>query len=477
MTAAIRELAITVLPEYAQSDGVASVLDRLALAGATGLTTSPYVVAEAAEGTGLREPPIDGGAGKGRLLDRALWGKREVWMNAASSFTPDPALYDGLAYRPPEADAVTEASGAVVGDFLDAARARGLETWMQIQAAIPPCHRVQFGGPVEGDAPLMPDGRPRPGRVDNNASLAAPGLRAYLRAYLTDLCRAYPQVDGFKFDWPEYPAYHFDALLFDFNPAAAPFAAPLGLDFEGLRKGVLAFLAELSDGSIRRRRIALDDAENFRDSLLAAYPVLGDLLAFRAAIVADYGRFLREALDEASGGRCAMFLQTFPPPFDRLNGFDPEAMAPLCDMIGVKFYTMHWPMIERDYLGALQSRGDFAPEAVAPVLARLLALAPPGARQEDAIRYPEPHEPHPGPSEAITAKMKAARAAIPEGTRVCGISHGYGPTDDVLRRLRAVAAGADGEVHLNRFGYLADDKLEGIGALVSESPATHNPVQ
>ena len=227
--APLRELGITVLPEYIQSDGIEGVLRNIRdIARATSVTTSPYVVTEAAPGTGEREPPIDGGAGKDRLLDRPLWGKRDVWMTASCSYTPDAARYAGLAYRPPATDAATARDGHLVGEFLTAAKARGMETWIQVQAAIPPGHRVQFGRPNPGDRSLLPDGTAFDARVDRNASLAAPDLRAYMRAFVADLCAAYPQADGFKFDWPEYPAYHFEALFFDFNPAAAPYAARAG---------------------------------------------------------------------------------------------------------------------------------------------------------------------------------------------------------------------------------------------------------
>ena len=468
MTAPIIELGITVMPEYVQSDGVSAVIEKVAdVAHATSVTTSPYVVARAAEGVGHREPPIDGGAGKDRLLDRPLWGEREVWMTAASSFVPEAGLYSGLDYHPPEANAVTEESGALVGAFLDAARARGLETWMQIQAAIPPCHRVQFGGPTDADRPLLPDGSAVANRVDNNASLAAEPLRRYIEAFIGDLCRAYPQVDGFKFDWPEYPAYHAESLFFDFNPAAARFAPPLGLKFETLRKGCLAFLDDLSNGGMRGKRIALDDWAGFRESLFSVYPVLSDLVEFRTAIVADYGRFLHETVDRASGGRCRVFLQTFPPPLNTLTGFDLARMGAHCDMIGVKFYTMHWPMIERNYLDALASRTDFAPHEIARALSVLLSLSPRADRAPESIRYPEPDEPHLVDSADLTAKMRLARTEAPAGVRLCGITHGYGPLADTVRRLEAVAEGANGAIHVNRFGYLSDDKLEAIGARVA----------
>ncbi len=455
------DLGITVMPEYAQSEGVDRVLDNIhGLARAGSLTTSPYVAALSPEGVGHREPPSDGGLGKKRLLDRQLWGQRELWMTAAPSFRPNPAFYEGLSYRPPEPDALTDDQGAVVGQLVDAAKARGMEVWMQIQAATPPCYRVQFGAPTAQDEPLLPSGKPRPGRVDRNASLASSALRDYVRAITRDLCRAYPQIDGLKYDWPEYPVYHFDALFFDFNPAMAPHAARLGLDLNQLAKETQTFLAELGNGAVRRKAIALDDFGSFRESLLAAYPCLGDLVALRRAVVTDFASFLRETVDEASDGKCRLFLHAFPPPLNIATGLAPAAVAPHCDAIGVKFYTMHWPLIEADYLDALATRGDFSPVAVARALSRLLCLSPDQPRQVADIRYPEPQEAHAAGNAAIRHKIDTARTAA-GATPVWGMSHGYGPTDDVMRRFRALGKGP---VQMNRYAYLSDEKLAALGA-------------
>ncbi|MCG6884426.1 MAG: hypothetical protein LJE62_11800 [Silicimonas sp.] len=457
-------LGVTVMPEYIQSEGISPVLDRLqGLARAGSVTTSPYVAAEAAPGQGEREPPGDAGKGSGRLLDRPLWGKREVWMETASSFRPDPTLYRDLEYRPPEANALTDASGSLVGAFLDEAVARGMETWLQVQAAIPPGHRVQFGGPLPGDEPLLPNGTPGGPRVDRNVSLGSRRLRDYMRAFISDICRNYPQADGIKFDWPEYPVYTFESLFFDFNPSIAPIGRAVGTDLATLARGTSEVLHDLGSAAIRQKRIALDNLDTFLASLIDSYPVLAELLALKAAVVEDYARFLRETLDAASDGRKRMFLQSFPPPLNRATGLDFARAGAVADVVGVKLYTMHWPLIEAGYIAALQSRADIAPDSAARVISRLLALSPDVERRAGAIRYPEPDEVHPAASADLAAKIVDARNELPATVELVAISHGYGPVADVARRARAVIDARPDAVHVNRYCYLSDEKLRAIG--------------
>ena len=91
---------VTVMPEYFQNEGVENVVARLAAAKVDMIATSPYVMEPADEKTGSREPPVDAGAGSVRLLDRTLWGKRELFVKTAPSFAPDKKLYEGLRYQP-----------------------------------------------------------------------------------------------------------------------------------------------------------------------------------------------------------------------------------------------------------------------------------------------------------------------------------------------------------------------------------------
>ena len=171
----MRDVGITIMPEFFQNEGVDAVLDNVVRrAGATAVATSPYVMEPARPEEGSREPPADAGAGKVRLLDRLLWGRRELWVRTAPSYAPDLSLYSGLRYQPARPDDLTSRDGDVVAKAVRSAKARGLQVQLQVQAAIPPGYRVQFGGPLDEDRPRLPDGSSPGERVDNNGSLASP---------------------------------------------------------------------------------------------------------------------------------------------------------------------------------------------------------------------------------------------------------------------------------------------------------------
>ncbi len=144
-----------VLPEFFQNEGVEAVLDNLQQrAGATAIATSPYVMAPAADGEGGREPPIDGGAGSVRVLDRPIFGRTALQgAHRAELGAGCHRCTPGLRYRPPVVDALTRRRARIVADAVDAAKRRGLTVHLQVMAAIPPGVRVQFGGPIDEDRP------------------------------------------------------------------------------------------------------------------------------------------------------------------------------------------------------------------------------------------------------------------------------------------------------------------------------------
>jgi hypothetical protein len=459
-----RDLGIVVFPEFFQTEGVEQVLDNLQQrTKLTAIATSPYVMRPATEADGGREPPIDGGAGTVRLLDRALWGRRELFVKTSVAFEPDRALYSGLRYQPPSPDDHTRSSGGIVRTALDLARRRGLRTYLQVQAAIPPGYRVQFGGPEPDDEPLLFDGTVVRDRLDKNGSLASPHIRDYTAALLKDLARAYPDVDGFHIDWPEYPPYTLDSAFLDFGEHARIAAARLGFDFETMRRDSARLYNWLSRG------MTFDELARFGEpetklaaiqSALADHPGVAMACDFKARLAVECVAQLRAAVPGKK-----IVLRSFPPPWSQISGFSYPDMAPVSNAICVKLFTMHWPMMVNSWtMRMLRDNSALAARlAVANVCACVFDLGTSPESHGAAIaEYPGPDSPHPVDASAMQRKLAFATKSAGR-TPVYAMAHGYGPLADFTDRLRVAWSAADRKVWINRYGYLSDEKLDAAG--------------
>jgi hypothetical protein len=459
-------VGVTVLPEYLQVESVEAVLDRLQAAGVTAVTTSPYVMELADEKTGSREPPIDAGAGSVRLLDRALWGQRELWVRTSPSFEPDRSLYHGLRYQPTEPDDLTARDGQIIDAFIDAAHDREMQVFFQFQAAIPPGYRVQFGGPQEEDRPRLPDGRIPDRRVANNGSLASPHVIDYAVALTRDLCRRYPSLDGIRYDWPEYPPYLLDDWFYDFGEHARHAATAVGADFEAMQNAAGTLYTRLhgglTDDDLNR---CLDTESSAQDWiwLTGQEADIGAWLEFKATLVDQVLARFRSAMTEACGEHLAMVPNTFPPPWNQASGFDFGRASRHSQGFCVKLYGMHWGMMVRfyaDQLGAANPGLD--PQRLLAAIIRLLGVADPNDPVDPASwRYPDPDQPHPGGLQAQLKKIKVAQAAA-GGTPVYTLAHGYGPIEDFRKRLQVARDASPHGVWFNRYGYLGDEKLSAM---------------
>lgn len=460
-----RDIGIIVFPEFFQTEGVDGALDNIQRrANPSAIATSPYVMRPSDHANGGREPPIDGGLGTVRLLDRALWGKRELFVQTSVAYEPIGKFYEGLRYQPPQPDVHTAKNGSVVAAAISAARKRGLKAYLQVQAAIPPGYRVQFGGPLPDDEPTLFDGRRATDRLDKNGSLASPHILSYTIALLKDLAASYPTIDGFHIDWPEYPPYTLDSAFLDFSPHVADAAQRYNFDFDRMRQDTARFHSWLTRDMTRGELAAIADTSTRTAELariLAGYPGVGDAIRLRNRLVVDFVRELRRAVPGKE-----VLLRSFPPPWTAISGFDFGEVAAHVDAISVKLFTMHWPMMVGSWAARLlrdnPALGTLA--ETGPLVAQVFDLCDAPSRFGSAIsQYPDSETPHPVDRAAQVRKIAAARSAC-GATPVYALAHGYGPAQDFGGRLRAAFEAADGRVWVNRYGYLSDAKLDLIGA-------------
>lgn len=463
-------VGMTVMPEDFQVEGIDNVLGALRKrAGVTAVATAPYVMAPSDAQHGVREPPIDAGAGKVRLLDRPLWGKRELYVTTAPSFVPNPKLYAGMKYRPSEANELTRREGGIVRDFIRMARHRGFRTYFQIEAAIPPGYIVQSGGPLPEDRPLLPNGKAPARRVGNTTSLAAEEMRRYSNALIVDLCQQYPEIDGIRPDWPEYPQYLLDDAFLDFSPAAQNAAERLGFSFDRMRKDTSELYSYVLG------RLTNRDLETFLAGDGGRFALLGtardhagflELCRFKAMLVDELLAGFRRSLDRNK----ELVPNAFPPPFTIASGMDYSLAAKHSSGISVKLYTMHWPMIVRFYGDALlaANRG-LSDHLLAAALVRLMDIADDAGLPRIAdYAYPDPDTPHPVGREAQARKIHQAQTDA-GSTPVYALVHGYGPVADFKQRLKVAWEASNGRIWINRYGYLTDEKLDAIGEVTSRA--------
>lgn len=472
---AIEALGVTIMPEWFACEGIEAVLDRVQHLGATAIATSPYVMEVGSSDDGGREPPADGEAGKVRPLDRDLWGRRELWVRTAPAFVHDRARYEGLRYQPLPPTPLTFAQHDLIDRVCAAAAARGIAVYLQVMAASPPGYRVQFAQGHIDDQCFGPEGPAHRDRVDRNASLASPHVAAYVAALAAELAARFPGARGIRLDWPEYPPYDLRSALFDFNPAMLALLEQRGVDPVRLRtqvmawtKGVCAAATAAAARGPAAVQTALSSAE--WDALTTEHGSLAALFAAKKAAARALLAQVRVALDTVPGPRRRLEPQFFPPPFQHISGGPLDALDGIADAIGIKLYTMHWPMLARYWARDLIGNADAARlDAVTAAVAALFGLTDGLDHDGRALRYPEPHEAHPAGAIAQHDKLlEARRIAGPIPVRA--FVHSYGPCDDVVARY-SIAARTGVPLWINRYGYLSDAKITAL-ARVRAAPAS-----
>jgi len=448
-------IGVTVLADYLLNEGVEPVLDNLiGRCGCTAVATNPTVTAPAAVGQGSFQPPDDAGASV-RLFDRPLWGRRALWIRGAASYHANPAHYAGSPYAPRQTNALTDRHGQVVAEFVRAAKARGLDVYFQVGATQPP-------GLRDEDRPRLPDGRLAERPMAAIGSLAGEAIRAYNRAYAQDLIEHYPEIDGLRIDWPEYPCYTLDECFHDFSPAAERFAASHGVAFAALRHGLGQAYERLHGGLTNAD---LERAAPFvgQPQLLLLPGVEPELAAAWLGLKADLSADLLADWAAAVGPNQVVSANAFPPGYATLTGLDFRSVLRHAESVCPKLYTMHWSlMVEFWGRRLLEANPGLDERLLVRTITSVMGIGHEGETLSD-YGYPEPDERHPIPDAPQIAKLSQARAEASPGTAVHALVHGYGPIDDFRRRLSLVPRSGVNGLWVNRYGYLSDAKLDVIG--------------
>ena len=457
-----RFVGINVMPEYLQTEGD-GFIDRLVdRTGATAIGITPSVGEQVDQATGDREPPL-----KGALLDRPLWGQRELFIRVAPSFERDASLYKGLRYQPPEPTALTARDGHLIAEFIDAAKSRGLEVHIRVQVAAPPGFRAAISNLNADDEPRLPNGDILPDRLDQSGSLASPHIKNYMCALLRDLCAHYPNADGFHLDWPEYPPYTLDAVFYDFCGHAKAAAERLGFDFGRMRahsgQAREKILGGLGDDDLHAMMTPEGGGDAWR-GVLDRYPGLADLFRFKSLLVDEFLEACRDAVTDAAGPDKKIAPMAFPPPWTVVSGFDYGLVAKHCDSILLKLIPSHWPMMLRAYGEAIRAANPGISETMlVEVLNRILDISGSNAGTNlESYAHPADGEAFAVGREAQLRKIAHAQAQAGD-TPVFALVHSGGALDDFRDRLALAYTAADNKVWINRYGFLSDAKLAAVG--------------
>ena len=461
-----RFLGITVMSPYMQSEGVGAVLANVVdHARATAVACNTSVTAPCAEGDGSFQPPDDAGASV-HVFDRPLWGQNALWLRSGPGHRADLRLFEASPYKPRTPNDLTDSEEPVIRRFVHDAKEAGLKVYLQTGATDPP-------GLHDDDRPRLPDGSLPVGRMANTGSLASVDIRRYIRAWTQDIFAAYPDIDGIRPDWPEYPCYTLGEAFQDFGEHVAAWANTNGFDFPLIRSQALEFWSYLHGGLTNRDLAEFAEPDRGRYAILRLYnrfPGVAEWFRLKAALSSDLLREWREAIESAAGPTKELAANAFMTPFSYVTGMDFTSVCAHCHSVAPKLYTMHWSLMVRFWGDELLAYNPGLDEnLLTRALVGLFDISD-DLRQDvilglDQYGYPAPDQPHPIPDAPQQRKIQQVVSAVGGRAHVYALVHGYGPLPDFRRRLQLVADSPVDGVWINRYGYLSDDKLDAIGEI------------
>ncbi len=450
------------------AEGLDTVLDAVASTGANALSTSLGILWPGRPGDGVREPPLDV-AGAARLLDRPLWGQRELYLKGASPYAADAALWAGIAYPPP-ALAPPAHRQDIPRQIIDGAWQRGLAAHIQVSPytlpGAPGGQSPQSGhssGTVQ-DRPVRIDGQVAERIVAGHGCLNNPQVRALGRARILEAAQHYGDVDGIFLDWAEYTTYFLEdtfACCCEHCRAAALAAGYPWAEMIDNTKALWNRLHHLTNADLQAAIAAPAWPFAFAGSA-TDYPGFTALQHSKATTVVAALTDLRATLDQA-GYDVPLEANGFAPPWNSFTGMDYHRVGQVAAATRCKLFTFHWPMITRWWAESLLAWNPTLDQSLVlrAVTACLDLPAPPDEQRQTLADYgmPHPTQPHPITMAALTRKLNQAAAQAGTGAPCQAYLHSYRPAAEFAAVLQAAAASNARGCWVQRYGYLSDEKL------------------
>lgn len=464
-----RFLGVVVPPAYAQDRGAEQVLDTLAIAPVTAICTYPAVARPVDTGRGSRMPDLHVD-GHRRVLERPLWGKRELWVESVPAYEPQRSRStdDGYPTPPPPSMADIPRPTAV-DDLVHVSRQRGISVYLQVSPLVIP-------GLRDEDRPVRIDGARLSGtRVADTACLNSPAAQAYACGQIADIVDHYPDAHGLMFDWAEFPAYTLEDVFACYCRHCEARAREWGFPWAAIKRDVWRAWARvhaMSSTDLKRLRTG-GRRPSALVALLSDYPGLQQSLAFRARSVSEFYRSVRTVLDNGTGNAMAVTARTWAPPWNRISGSNYWSVAAVCDAVAPKIFTFDYAALPRWYGQQLADWNPALQEGeILDAMVDLMDLPDDRrTRTFGAYQIPAPGEPHATAPEAHADRI-AEVVSETGGRALCHpIAHAYLPEPQWRTMVEVIRDGPADGMWVQMYGYLTDRKIAILSETWSESSA------
>lgn len=161
-------LGVFVHPLHIQNEGLDQVFDTLESAGTTAICTIPQVARPAEQGKGSRYPDlhIDGYE---RILDRPVWGRRELTVETFRCCRPNLELYRDSPYAPTWEPVPSGLDSELPDRMIAEAKKRGMQVHFMFHPLLPPGSRARRPSRASASEVFL-----RPSRTADSRALRLP---------------------------------------------------------------------------------------------------------------------------------------------------------------------------------------------------------------------------------------------------------------------------------------------------------------